>query len=179
MTARLTLIVVPPLDDRRALAFPGRDRRVLPFDSLPDGVRNWLSSADRLFCAPEIAIESGTLAIRFDAGDALAEVDYGAWAGRVMNEIVERDPEGFTLWRRDMAAVPHGGESLIAVRARLTSWLVSLEKGSMAMVSATIARVLVAAAVDLPLPVIWQLDPQPWAAVELTRYRGRWSLRLG
>lgn len=179
MTAHLTLIVIPSADDRRALAFPGRDRRDLLIGGLPENVRMRLGAADRLLCAPEIALDFGGAAIPLEAVDALADVDFGAWAGRPMAEIAERDPEAFTLWRTDMAAAPHGGEALLDVHARVGRWLVPLEKGSVAMVSATIARMILAAALNLPLPAIWQFDPQPWAAIELMRYKGRWNLRLG
>lgn len=179
MVAHLTLICVPNIDDRRAPTFPGCDRRAVPFGSLPDSVRERLVAADRVLLAPEIELEASAITIPVEAVAAVSEVGYGAWAGEAMSDIAERDPEAFTLWRTDMTAAPHGGEALLDVHARVRRWLVPLEKRSVALVSATVARVILAAALDLSLPAIWQFDPQPWAAIELTRYKGRWSLRLG
>lgn len=183
MAARLTLIAVPTEADRRAPRFPGRDRLDLPFARLPEAVRRCLAEADHLIHSPEIVLgPSPAVRARSEADAALADLDYGSWARRPMTEIASADPISLEQWRTDMAAAPHGGESLVDARARIGRWLASLEGRSGAIVAlcpATVARIAVAAALDAPLPMIWRLDPMPWSATELTRYRDRWALKLG
>lgn len=179
MSAHLTLIAVPWDNDARAPRFPGRQRLDLAVAGLPESVRVRLADADLLIHAPEIAVDA---AFRAEAAEALSEVDHGRWAGRTMAEVADAEPETFALWRTDMAAAPEDGESLLAARARAGCWLASLERRSgnvVALVSATMARVVLTAALDAPLPLIWRLDVMPWSEVGLTRHRDRWALRLG
>jgi len=178
MALRLTLIPVPAGNDARAPLFPGRDRLDLPFEGLAESVRRRLAEADRIIHAPEIVLGSGGA----EAAAALSEVDYGGWTGRAMADVATGDPEAFEVWRTDMAAAPHGGESLLAVRARVGRWLATIEgrQGHLtALCSPVVARIALTAALDAPLTMIWRLDPMPWAMIELTFHRGRWALRLG
>lgn len=177
MSARLTLIAVPSGDDVRSPRFPGRQRLNLDAAGLPEPVRSRLAGADALFHAPEIAL--GTF--RGEAVAALAEVDPGRWAGRAMAEVADAEPEAFALWRTDMAFAPAGGEALLSARARAGRWLASLagRSGDMAALAPMImARVLLTAALDAPLPLVWRIDVMPWSATGLTRHRDRWALRL-
>ena len=154
MAARLTLIAVPDDTDRRAPRFPGRDLLDLPFESMPEPVRRSVAEADQLIHAPEIVPGSNpAVRAQSEADAALADLDYGRWARRTMAEIAQTDPGGFALWRTDMAAAPHGGESLVNARARVGRWLASLEARSGAIVAlcpATITRIALVAALDAP-----------------------------
>ena len=98
-----------------------------------------------------------------------------------MAEVSQSELEAFALWRTDMTFAPEGGEALMAARARADRWLASLAGRSDDMVVLTpmiMARVLLTAALEAPLPLIWRLDVMPWSMTELTCYRARWSLRL-
>ncbi len=183
MAARLTLISVPTGNDRRAPRFPGRDRLDLPFDSLPETIRRRLAEADSLIHSPEIVLGvHATVRTRAEAAAALFELDYGGWTNQVMADVADETPGAFDLWRTDMAAAPHGGESMLDVRGRIGRWLASLDERSgsiVALCPALIVKIALVAALDAPLPMIWRLDPLPWSATELTRHGGRWALRLG
>lgn len=179
MSARLTLITVPRDNDARTPRFPEGGRLELASDSLPEPVGIRLAEAAAIFHAPEIALDA---AFGAEAVAALAEVDLGRWAGRPMAEVAQSEPEAFALWRTDMAFAPDGGEALLAARARAGRWLASLagRSGDMVVLTSMImARLLLTAALDAPLPLIWRLDLMPWSMTGLTRYRDRWSLRLG
>lgn len=51
---------------------------------------------------------------------ALIELDYGDWDGRALAEV---SPQDWARWRADPSFAPPGGESLLAVRARVEPWL--------------------------------------------------------
>jgi broad specificity phosphatase PhoE len=179
MSARLTLIAVPSGDDIRSPRFPGRQRLEIALAGLPETVRARLAEAGTIVHAPEIALDADFAA---EAATVLAEVDHGAWAGREVAEVAAAEPEAFALWRTDMAFAPPDGESLQDARARANHWLASLggRSGNILVVTGMImARLLLTAALEAPLSLIWQLDVTPWSTTELTRFRDRWSLRLG
>ncbi|WP_169453550.1 histidine phosphatase family protein [Pleomorphomonas oryzae] len=178
MAARLTLISVPTGNDRRAPHFPGRDRLDLPAEGLPEAVSRCLADADRLVHPPEIAIGAGHPA-PVETTKALSDLDYGNWTNRAIADIAGAEPAAFELWRTDMTAAPHGGESFAVARQRVGRWLASLaETPVVALCPTTIVRLALVTALEAPLPLIWRLDPMPWSATELTRHGGRWALRL-
>jgi broad specificity phosphatase PhoE len=179
MAIRMTVIHVPAPGDRRDPAFPdGRGFDVAARD-VPAAARSCLSEAGRLYRAPEIRLG---LAGDADSGAAaLREVDYGRWAGRGLAGIAAASPGDLEIWRSDPAAAPHGGESLAAARARVADWLGTRGAepgGGVALVSATICRLIVVTVLDAPTAAIWRLDPAPWAALRLTGDGRRWLLRL-
>ena len=51
--------------------------------------------------------------------DRLIELDYGEWDGRPLGDI---DPSAWAAWRADPSFAPPGGESLVAVTARVESF---------------------------------------------------------
>jgi broad specificity phosphatase PhoE len=54
-----------------------------------------------------------------EADDRLIELDYGDWDGRPLGDIDARE---WAAWRADPTFTPPGGESLIAVTARVASF---------------------------------------------------------
>jgi broad specificity phosphatase PhoE len=60
------------------------------------------------------------LAATVDAG--LADWDLGEWRGRALDEVA-----GIAEWVADPDAVPHGGESLTALLARVAAWLAAVD----------------------------------------------------
>ncbi len=54
-----------------------------------------------------------------EADDRLIELDYGEWDGRPLGDIGARE---WAAWRADPTFAPPGGESLIAVTARVASF---------------------------------------------------------
>ena len=58
----------------------------------------------------------------------LLEISYGLWEGRPWKEIEREDPRVLQEWMRDWERRgPPGGESALAVEARVRSWWESLE----------------------------------------------------
>lgn len=182
MTTRLTLISAPPAGSRRSPVFPGRDRLVLSFGSLPGTVRRCLTAADRLFLPPEIVIDHCSAASPPpEVAEALSEVDFGSWTSREMTDVAGSEAGAFEAWQTDMTAAPPHGEAWEDVRTRVGGWLAATGDQAgriVAVCPPAIVRVAIVAALDAPLPMIRRLDPTPWSAAELTGHRGRWALRL-
>lgn len=92
------------------------------------------------------------LAMRAEPEMALAEIDFGAWAGA---RFAELDPlPDWQRWNSCRAtARPPGGERMVDVQARLVAWLAGLPAhGTVAAVShADVIKALVALALDLSL----------------------------
>ena len=131
--ARLLLVRHGPTAETRRASFPG-STGADPLDAgpeldtagwaaaqalagvLPDADRVWSSHAARAlgtaaaagFADPERRAE-------------LAEVDFGRWRGRSIEDVARAEAEALRAWFADPdgAATPHGGEDHVAVRARL------------------------------------------------------------
>jgi broad specificity phosphatase PhoE len=110
---------------------------------------------------------------------ALAECDFGRWAGRSLRAVAEREPEAVEAWMTDPAAAPHGGESLLAVLARVRGWLEAQAPRSGTAVAITHAGVVKAAvvtALDAPPAAFWRIDVAPLSITELHAHDGRWTV---
>jgi broad specificity phosphatase PhoE len=110
---------------------------------------------------------------------ALAECDFGRWAGRTLAHVHAEDPAAARAWMLDPAAAPHGGESLATFAARVGRWLdaQALEDGIAAAI--THAGVVRAALVHLlraPIEAFWRLDVAPLTITELHAHDGRWTV---
>jgi broad specificity phosphatase PhoE len=175
---RLLLVRHAPTDATRQSAFP-RDE---PLD------RRGREQAARL--APSVprhceAISSPALRCRETAqaagldatpDPALAECDFGAWAGRSLADI---EPSAARAWMTDPDSAPHGGESLTDFAGRVARWLDDQAQRSGNAVAVTHAGVVKGAlvhALDAPIESFWRIDVTPLAITELHAHDGRWTI---
>ncbi|KUJ69082.1 phosphoglycerate mutase [Streptomyces albus subsp. albus] len=144
-----------------------------------------LLSADRTVCSPTVRCRRTAAALALDgAGEpaALAPCAMGRWQGRTLAEVGAAEPEAVAAWLADPSAVPHGGESLVELCARVGGWLAAtaeLPGRVTAVVEPDVLRAALVHALDLPRPAFWRLDAPPLTAVELSGRAGRWNLRVG
>jgi broad specificity phosphatase PhoE len=113
---------------------------------------------------------------------ALADCDYGDWAGRSFEEIAVEQPQALHTWMSAPESAPHGGESVAAVRERVGQWLDGQRGRGQRITAIThplVIRVAVVHVLDLPLATYRQVDVEPLAIVRLTGRGARWQLRLG
>ncbi|MEU1401650.1 histidine phosphatase family protein [Streptomyces sp. NPDC005728] len=113
---------------------------------------------------------------------ALRDLDLGKWCGRTVDDIAATDPDGFTAWRTDPDAAPHGGESVRGLCRRTADWLSGMAPESGAAVAITEAAVVRAAlihALGEPARAFWYLTVPPLSTVALTWRGGHWDVRLG
>jgi broad specificity phosphatase PhoE len=110
---------------------------------------------------------------------ALAECDFGAWAGRSLADVHEAEPDAAAAWMLDPQARPHGGESLAAFAARVGTWLdgqARLDGCAVAITHGGVVKAALVHALGAPLHAFWQIDAAPLAITELHAHEGRWTV---
>jgi broad specificity phosphatase PhoE len=110
---------------------------------------------------------------------ALAECDFGAWAGRALTDINEEDPVVVAAWIADPDARPHGGESLRAFAARVADWVdgqARLGGSAVAVTHAGVVKAALVHALGAPLEAFWRIDVAPLSITELHAHDGRWTI---
>jgi broad specificity phosphatase PhoE len=179
---RLLLVRHAPTAATRRFAFPadesldqgGRDATRALATALPARVGVLSSPSAR--CV-ETAQAAGLVVDAIEP--AIAECDFGAWAGRTLEDVTETDPEAATAWMSDPDAAPHGGESLRAFGARVAQWLAAqapLDGGAIAITHGGVVKAAVVAALSAPIDAFWRIDATPLAITELHAHDGRWTL---
>lgn len=110
----------------------------------------------------------------------LDEIDFGGWSGRAFAEL-DKDPQWHEWNRRRSAAVPPGGEPMIAVQRRVLAHLRAVAQQAsgaiVAMVShADVIRAAVAGILGLSLDRILSFDIDPASVTRVAA--GAWGERL-
>lgn len=177
---RLLLVRHASTDAVRAAAF-GADE---PLDAggRAAAARLRLRRADEVLVSPaartrETADAAGLVVSGCDA--ALAECDFGRWAGLSLREVAEREPEAVAAWLNDPDAAPYGGESLAQVLARVRGWLdaqARLSGTAVAVTHAGVVKAAVVAALDAPPAAFWRIDVAPLSVTELHAHDSRWTV---
>jgi len=124
VNARLTL-VAHASTAATARALFSRDEGLEPRGAAAAAAASAPRRITRALCAPaRAAVETAAalgLAATVDPG--LADWHLGSWRGRALDEIAAAHPAEVAAWLADPDAVPHGGESLTALLARVAGWL--------------------------------------------------------
>jgi len=179
---RLFLVRHAATSATRALAFPldePLDERALSeAAALSDAVPARLD----VLCSPALRTRATAQAARLGEpriDPALAECDFGAWAGRTLEEVGAADPGGVGAWMADPDARPHGGESLSAFAARVAKWLdrqATLDGGAVAITHGGVVKAAVVHALGAPIEAFWRVDVTPLALTELHAHDGHWTV---
>ncbi|MGB9225235.1 MAG: histidine phosphatase family protein [Mycobacterium sp.] len=108
----------------------------------------------------------------------LADLDCGKWRGETLESVAAED---LRVWLTDPEATPHGGESIVALVARVAGWLESLTRNTARTVAVThpaVIRAAILLAVGSPPKSFWRIDIAPISPVVM-HFRGNsWTLRL-
>jgi broad specificity phosphatase PhoE len=140
------------------------------------------ASPDEVLCSPATRCVQTARAAGLDAGTvdgALAECDFGTWAGRTLAEVHAEDEAASVQWMTDPDAVPHGGESLRTFATRVGGWLDGQARQDGRAVAVTHGGVVKAAvvhALGAPPAAFWRVDVAPRSVTELHAHDGRWTV---
>ncbi len=175
MSVRLTLLCHAPTSATRLAAFPlDEPIEVRELDhAVPRRV-------DIARCGPErrCTDTASALGLGHEVDPGLADLDSGSWAGISLAEVERDDPGGLLAWLTDPAAIPHGGESLLALVSRVAEWLNRLPDGRITGIThPSVIRAAVVHALGAPPESFWRLDVGPLSYTELSGSAGRWTVR--
>jgi broad specificity phosphatase PhoE len=170
-----------PTSATRASAFPADE----PLDER--GRRNAAGLADALPRAVEVVTsparrcrqtaEAAGLEAKVD--EAIAECDFGTWAGRSLADVNTAQPDAVRAWMLDPDAAPHGGESLAMFCTRIARWLDAQaeQEGRLAVIThGEVIKAAVVHALGAPLLAFWRIDASPLAITELCGRGGSWTV---
>lgn len=167
----------------RAAAFPADeplDERGLAAAALLEAA---LPPRCEALCSPALRCRQTAQAAGLRAPSlepALAECDFGDWAGRSLADIEAAEPDAAEAWMRDPQARPHGGESLAAFAARVAAWLdgqARRDGGAVAITHGGVVKAALVHALGAPLDAFWRIDSRPLAITELHGWdRERWTV---
>jgi broad specificity phosphatase PhoE len=138
-----------------------------------------LGAVDAVWCGPEKRTRQTAelLGLRAETDNRLADLDHGAWRGSVLSAVPAAD---LTVWLTDPTQAPHGGESVVALIARVRDWLetVGTLRGRLVAVThPAVIRAAILVALDSPPRSFWRIDVGP-ASRTVMHLRGHaWTLR--
>jgi broad specificity phosphatase PhoE len=183
MPGRLTFICHGATAATRTSAFPLdeplEDGGAEQARVLGHSLRRW----DRAMTSPALPARQTAEALALDAvvDPALRDCDYGHWCGRKLADIQAAHPADVAAWLCDPAAAPHGGESLLALMARVSDWMADRLRDEGHTIVVTHAAVIRAAVVNTlaaPPEAFWRVDIEPLSWVGLRSDNRRWALRI-
>jgi broad specificity phosphatase PhoE len=140
-----------------------------------------IPSGSAVLAGPELRCRQTAEAagLTYTTDPALAECDFGAWAGLSLEAVLTAWPDQAERWRHDTNAAPHGGESIAQLCERVAGWLSAQAQARGYLVAITHAGVIRAAilsALKAPLASFWAIDVSPLAITELHSRTDGWAL---
>jgi broad specificity phosphatase PhoE len=181
VTTRLKLLCHASTSAVRNAAFPANE----PLD--PQGLKklaavpHQLRHAHRYLTSPALRAVQTAEALGLEATieAALSDSDYGKWTGLAFDEVQAQQPEAVAEWIRDPASAPHGGESVVALIARVAVWLEAQQAVpgiTVAITHASVIRAAIVGALQTEARSFWHIDIAPLSLTELSANNGRWTL---
>jgi broad specificity phosphatase PhoE len=176
---RLTLVSHAATDAMSAGRFPGDEPlNHIGFRQADALVDLDIRSDTHQLCGPERRTRqtARALGLKAETEPRLADIDCGRWCGETLDSI---SPGDLSDWLTDPLQAPHGGESVVDLIARVTSWLASVRPlRSVAVTHPAVVRAAILIALDAPPKSFWRIDIAPVSCTVLHYRGGRWTLRL-
>jgi broad specificity phosphatase PhoE len=183
--ARVLLIRHAPTAATRRHAFPADEPLDERAREQAAGLRGRVA-ADRLVSSPAARCRQTAAAlapddITVETSSRWAELDFGAWAGRTMQQVWADDQESLSPWLEDPTCAPTTGEPLRALAERVAVALDELREPAVTTAVVTSAgpiKIAVLHALGAPLSGVWKLDVAPCSVTTLhARPDGGWTVR--
>jgi len=181
LPARLTLISHAPTLATKRASF-SLDEPLIEGESEKISAVGWTAPrAQHVWCGPEKRTRqtAEALGLKPSVVIELADIDYGSWRGKQIEDVQTIDPEGLADWLTDPSAAPHGGESLVQLIARVESWMASQTSTGhvVAVTHPAIIRAVILCALQAPASSFWRVEIAPLSVTDF-RYNGRfWTVR--
>jgi broad specificity phosphatase PhoE len=137
----------------------------------------YASPLERARTSAEVIAKPHQLAVEVDA--RFTEMRFGEWEGLTREEAAATTPGIYEQWRRTPSlAVPPGGEGLPAVGVRVGAAMADLQarhtdQTVVLVTHAVVIRLIVLAALGLPVDRLWSVDASPGGLTEI-EYRPGW-----
>ncbi len=181
MSSRITLVSHAPTLATNSAAFADDEPLDARGASQAAAARGRLLRAVRVLCssAPPCRQTAEALALDAVVDPVLAEWNLGRWRGRTLDEVAAVERDAVAAWLSDPAAAPHGGESQVALLARIAAWLDSVPRDghTVAITHAAVVRAAVLAVLHAAPAGFWRVDIAPLTATEFRGGPGRWTMR--
>lgn len=137
--------------------------------------------AQHVWCGPEKRTQQTAKALGLEPAISLelADINYGMWSGKEIDEIQTSDPEGLADWLTNPSAAPHGGHSLVQLIARVESWMANQMSGghTLAVTHPAVIRAAILCALHVLPEAFWRVEIAPLSITDL-RYSGQfWTVR--
>lgn len=181
MTTRLKLLCHASTAAVRASAFPADEPLDAQGHQKLAAFPQHVLRSDRCLTSPALRASqtAETLGLVATIEPALRDCDYGRWTGRALEEVQAQDPQGIVAWLGNPEAAPHGGESVVALIARVSTWL-DAQKGTpgtvVAVTHASVIRAAIVSALEAEPRSFWHIDVAPLSLTRLSSHHGRWTL---
>ncbi len=142
-----------------------------------------VQASERVLISPMVAARqtAEALGLMGTIVPALADCDYGRWAGAAFEAIAAAEPEAIAAWLADETVAPHGGESHQQLRARVGAFLdhvgATLTGHMIVVTQPAVIRAAIVHAIAGTPQSFWRIDIAPLSQTMLTRSNDRWRLR--
>lgn len=102
----------------------GIEQAELLADSMTKYPIDYIYSSDLGRAYKTAEIIGNKLSIEVEKTEALREMNFGTWEGRIIKDIIEEDPELYKMWRNEphLAKIPQG-ETLSQIKERTDAFI--------------------------------------------------------
>ncbi len=102
----------------------GIEQAELLADSMTKYPIDYIYSSDLGRAYQTAEIIGNKLSIEVEKTEALREMNFGTWEGRIIKDIIEEDPELYKMWRNEphLAKIPQG-ETLSQIKKRTDAFI--------------------------------------------------------
>lgn len=175
MTTRVLLISHAATSATRHTAFPGDEPLATTGTTDPLPHVHHAVSGPELRCRQTAELHGLEPAV----DPRLADLDYGTWRGRTLDELSASEPDAVHAWLTDPTAAPHKGESIVDLLDRVRGWLDEQFSRTGRVVAVTHPSVIKAALVHAVRGTpesFWRIDIAPLSRTALSGRAPMWTL---
>jgi broad specificity phosphatase PhoE len=181
MTTRVRLLCHASTTAVRTSTFPADEEIDAQGRQKLNGLSRHLRHWDRCITSPARRATQTAAALDLQATiePMLRDCDYGRWTGRPFDEVQAQEPEALADWIKDPSAAPHGGESVVAMIARVSAWLdtqLTTPGVILAITHAPVIRAAIVCAIEAEARSFWHVDIAPLSLTQFSGNGGRWTL---